>query len=102
MLGAVPAVTVMKDLMSPRRALKLYDKDRFDARTLAGGSPRIQRLDGNALREEVELAHVDDIGAKNAFKVTARRPSFFPRERCDSTHASSTRSFPYSAAGSGG
>jgi hypothetical protein len=70
-LSAVPAMSVVKDLMSTRCALELHDKDRLHARALAGGIPCIHGLDDYTFRKKVELAHADDVGVKSAYKLTA-------------------------------
>lgn len=57
MLGAVPTVLVVEDLVPSRPSLELHDEDRLHARAFAGGWSRVNALDGHAFRKEVELGH---------------------------------------------
>lgn len=57
MIRAVPAVTIMKDLVLAGFPLELYEEDRLDLGSLTGSGPGVDRLNGHALRKKVELGH---------------------------------------------
>ena len=56
-IGAVPAVTIMKDLVLAGFSFELDEEDRLDLRSLTGGRPCVDRFNGYSLREKIELAH---------------------------------------------
>lgn len=57
MIGAVPAVTVMKDLVLAGFAFELHKEDRLDLGSLTGRRPCVDRVNGHAFRKKVELGH---------------------------------------------
>jgi hypothetical protein len=57
MVGAIPAVPVMKDLVVARSPLKLNHVDSLHVRPLAGCRARVNGFNGDALLEQVELIH---------------------------------------------
>ena len=57
MLGAIPAVTVMKDLMVSRSEFELHDKNCLHVGSLPGRRTRVDPVDRDAFREQVELTH---------------------------------------------
>ena len=56
-VGAIPPVAVVKDLVFPRPTLELDDKNRLYLRPAACRRSRVNRLDGHTFRKEVELIH---------------------------------------------
>lgn len=56
-IGAVPAVTIMKDLMLARFPFELDEEHRLDLGSLTGGRSRVDRVNSHALRKKVELGH---------------------------------------------
>ena len=57
MLGAIPAMLVMEDLVLTRASFELDDKDRLHTRSFTRDGPCVNALDCNVFREEVELRH---------------------------------------------
>ena len=57
MLGTIPPVLVMKDLVASGAPLKLHDVHRLDAGSLAGGIAGIDPLDVHSFRKKIELTH---------------------------------------------
>lgn len=57
MIGTVPAVTIMKDLVLARFPFELDEEDRLDLGSLTGGRPCVDRFDGHALGKQIELGH---------------------------------------------
>ena len=57
MLGAVPTMLVVKNLVSPLSSLELHNEDCLHAGAIAGGGARVNALNSHAFREEIELTH---------------------------------------------
>ena len=57
MLGAVPTVLVVEDLVPSRSSLELHHEDCLHSRAIARAWARVNALDSHAFRKEVELGH---------------------------------------------
>lgn len=91
MVGAVPAVAVVEDLVPSRLSFELDDVYRLDPGSITGGRASVNRLDGHELRKEIELTHDAStrLEPSVAFKLMLRCASFL---RCSSCDAAPTRS----------
>lgn len=56
-ISAVPAVTIMKDLVLAGLPLELYEENRLDLGSFTGGRPCVDRVNSHALGKQVELGH---------------------------------------------
>ena len=56
-IGTVPPVTIVKNLVLARFSFELYEEDRLDFGSLTGGRPCVDRFDGHALGKQIELGH---------------------------------------------
>ena len=54
-IGAIPSMPVVKDLVFPRTALELHNEDGLHRGTVAGSRSRVDGFNGHTFREEVEL-----------------------------------------------
>lgn len=79
MISAVPAVTIMKDLVLAGFSFELYEEDRLDLGSLTGGGPCVDRVNGHALRKKVELTHGQKKWDRLARKVRKGRRGCFDR-----------------------
>ena len=56
-ISAVPAMTIVKDLVLAGFPFELNEEDRLDLGSFTGGRPCVDRLNGHALGKKVELGH---------------------------------------------
>ena len=57
MIGAVPSVAIVEDLVLTRLTLELDQEDCLHLGPVSGRCPRIHGFDGYALGKEIELVH---------------------------------------------